>query len=132
MRIQRRMALGRGAIGITILLRATREHRRIGGLAHDDLRLRTFLAKHPTHALERAASAEARDPVIEPLPGEVIDDLSGRRLRVEIRVRLVLELAPEKPPPLFCPPPPPPHHPPPPPPPLPPHSPLPRQSHHPS
>src|SRR5258706_16176915 len=103
MRIPRRMALGRRAIGVSVLFCTAREHRRIGGLAHDDFRLRTFLPKPAAHTLERAACAEAGDPIVETLAGEIIDDLSGPRFRVEIRVRLVLELAGGETPPLVFP-----------------------------
>ena len=50
---------------------------------------------------QRSAGAESGHPVVEPLPGEVADDLARRSARVVVGVRLVLELAREEPAVLF-------------------------------
>ena len=67
------------------------------GSATNDLRLGTFLVEHARHALERAAGAEARHPVVEPLAREVGDDLRAVVREWIVGVRFVLELAREEP-----------------------------------
>src|SRR4051794_24551367 len=69
---------------------------RVVRLAHDDRGSRRTLLQHARNALERAAGAETRDPVVEAL-GEVIEDLDRGRARMDVGVRFVLELAGQKP-----------------------------------
>src|SRR6185295_14353836 len=74
MRLPRRMPRRRRAIGLAVLLRAVRDHRRVGGLAENDLRLRPLLREHAPHALECSAGAEPSDPIVESLALEVGED----------------------------------------------------------
>ena len=74
-----------------------RQHRRVRRLADDDLGVRPFLAEHARDALERAAGAEAGHPVVEPLAGEIVDDLARRGARMHVGIGLVLELARQEP-----------------------------------
>ena len=91
------LASCRRAVRVALLSGSAREHGRVGGLADHDLRCRPLLGEHTRNALERAAGAEAGDPVIEPLAGEVGEDLGRRGPRVHVGVGLVLELAGEEP-----------------------------------
>src|SRR4051812_17331956 len=97
MRIPRGMPRGRRAIRLPLLLRPTRQHRRVRRLAHNDLRLRALAREHSTHALERTARAEARHEIVEALTLEVVQDLDGGGARMHVGVRLVLELPSEEP-----------------------------------
>src|SRR4051812_4561711 len=97
MRLPRRMPLGWRPVGIAILRRLAREHRSVGGLAHDDLRLWTLLCQHARYALQRSAGAESGDEVVQAIALEVVDDLARGGARMEIGVRLVLELARHEP-----------------------------------
>mmetsp|Transcript_91806 Transcript_91806/g.264147 ORF Transcript_91806/g.264147 Transcript_91806/m.264147 type:complete len:207 (+) Transcript_91806:524-1144(+) len=80
------------------LLFAAADEGRALGLGEDDLALRTRQSEHLADALESAARAVARDPVVELQAGagEGRQDLRPRRLLVVSRVRLGLELAGEK------------------------------------
>jgi hypothetical protein len=60
----------RRAVLVPLLLNPARKHRRIVRLADHDLRFRPFLGQHARHALQRAAGAESRDPVVQPLARE--------------------------------------------------------------
>ena len=91
-RAERRMALGRRAVGVALLHVVAREDLRIVRLADHDLHVRTLFPEHPRNAQERAAGPRSRDPVIEPRARERLEDLDRRRLRMKLRVRLVLEL----------------------------------------
>ena len=91
------MAAEHRAICSARLRHATAEHRRIVGLADDDLRVGPTVAEHARNAFERSAGAKARDPVIEPFTGEGVEDLGCRRARMDIGVRFVLELTAQKP-----------------------------------
>ena len=91
------MAAARLAVGVARLRDAAAEHRRVVGLARDDARVGARLLQRARDALQRAAGAEARDPVVEPLAGEVGEDLLRRRARVHVGVGFVLELPAEEP-----------------------------------
>ena len=97
MRLERRIGLGRRAIGIALLWRVACEHRRVGRLADDDLGVGPLLGQHAGDAFERAAGAEASNPVVEFLAFEVVDDLARGGARMHVRVSLVLELAGQEP-----------------------------------
>ena len=93
-RLERRDADSeRRAVLAPLLRNAGGQHRRLVRLAHDDLGVRHLLAQHAADALERAAGAEAGDPIIELLALEIVDDLARRGARMVFRVGLVLELA---------------------------------------
>src|SRR6185312_12241740 len=92
------MARHRRAIAPLILFRSARDHGRVPRLAEHDLRLRTFLPQHATHAFERSSGTEPRHPEVESPSREIVDDLAGRRTRVHVGVRLILELPREEPP----------------------------------
>ena len=97
MRLEGRVRRGRRAVGVALLRHAAVEQRRIGRLADDDLRVRPLLGQHARDALERAAGAEAGDPVVEPLAGEIVDDLARGGARVHVGIGLVLELPGQEP-----------------------------------
>ena len=50
------------------------------------------LREHAPDALQRAAGAVAGHPVVEPLAGEIVDDLARGGARMHVGVGLVLEL----------------------------------------
>ena len=97
MRPKQGVALGRLAVGDWALANAAGEDLRVIGLADDDLRVRPVLLQDTRDALQRSARAHAGDPVVEPGIGEIVQDLDRRRLRMEIGIGLVLELAAEEP-----------------------------------
>jgi hypothetical protein len=68
-----------------------------GRLTDDDPGLRALLGEDAGDALQRAAGAVAGDEVVEPLAGEILDDLARRGARMEVGIGLVLELAGEEP-----------------------------------
>ena len=74
-----------------------REERRPLGLAGDDLDLGAGEADHLPGAGQRAARAPAGDEIIEPLAGEVLEDLGAGRVAVVGGVGLVLELPRQEP-----------------------------------
>jgi hypothetical protein len=92
-----RVAAARQAVLGPRLLDAAGEDRRVVGLDDDDPGPRGSRLEHAGDALERAAGAEAGDPVVEPELGEVLQDLDRRRARVDLGVGLVLELAGHEP-----------------------------------
>ena len=96
MRAKARMAL----LGHTVVgpwhADAARIRLRVVGLADHDPSLGRPIAQDARDALERAARAKARHPVVEPL-GEVVQDLDRGRARVDVGVGFVLELARQKP-----------------------------------
>src|SRR5690606_23264702 len=97
MRPEVRVAAGRRAVRVPRLRNAAAYSLRVVRLTHHDLRGRAFLAQHARHALECAARAETRDEVVEPLAAERFENLRRRRTRVDVGIRLVLELAAEEP-----------------------------------
>ena len=87
----------RRPVRVALLRRAAAQQLRVGRLAHDDLGVGALLGQHARHALQRAAGAVARHPVVERIAGEVAHDLLRRRARVHVGVGLVLELARQEP-----------------------------------
>src|SRR5438045_6093845 len=87
----------RTAISVALLRRLTADHRCVGRLRQNDLYLRSLLRQNATDTFQRPARPEPRHPIIETLTREIVDDLSRRRLRVVIRIRLVLELPRQEP-----------------------------------
>src|SRR5258708_21214175 len=75
----------------------TREERRALGLADHDLNLRAREADHLAGAGEGAPRAPAGHEEVEPLRGEVLQDLRSRGAAVIRGIRLVLELPREEP-----------------------------------
>ena len=100
MRLEGGMRLGRRAVVVALLHLTAGEHRRFGGLAQHDLRVRHFLLKHAPDALQRAAGAESGHPVVELLL-EIADDLARGGAGVHVGIGLVLELARHEPTVLF-------------------------------
>ena len=83
--------------GLRSCLRAAGEHRRVGRLADNDLGVGPLLGQHARDAFERAAGAEAGDPVVELLALEVVDDLARGGARMHVGIGFVLELARQEP-----------------------------------
>src|SRR5688572_6432397 len=92
MRAESRVARRGRAVGTARLRYPAAEHGGVVGLGNDDLGCRAGLLQHTRHAVERAARAESRDPVVEPLAREVGEDLLRRGARMNISIRFVLEL----------------------------------------
>ena len=87
----------RRAVGIARLLDAAAEELRILRLTDDDSGLGPLLGEHPRDALQRSAGAVAGHPIVEPLAGEIVDDLARRGARMDVGVGLVLELPRQEP-----------------------------------
>ena len=85
------MKFGADALDLVRAGGALRQQRRVGGLDGDDLRAGDALLQHLADTGDRAARADAGDEVVDLAVG-VADDLLGRGLAVDARVRLVLEL----------------------------------------
>src|SRR6185437_12733016 len=62
------------------------------GFANDNLRVGTLLGKHPSDALQGSTGSIARNPVVQPFSGEIVEYLAGRCARVDIGVGFILEL----------------------------------------
>src|SRR6266568_2274976 len=77
-------------------------HRCVGGLRQNHLDLGPLPGENTTDTLERAAGSETRNPIVQPLSSEIVDDLSRRRARVVVGVCFVLELPRQEPPVLSC------------------------------
>src|SRR6185437_8613561 len=92
MRLEARMRRGRRAVPVALLLDAAAEKLRVLWLANDDLRVRALLLQHARHALERAASAVARYPIVQLRVREIVQDFARGGARVIFGIRLVLEL----------------------------------------
>jgi hypothetical protein len=97
MRAKERVTFRRRSIGPPALRNPATQKRRVVRLANDDFRLRALCPQHARHALQRAAGAHARDPIIEPLAGERLEDLGGGGPGVDVRVGFVLELPAQEP-----------------------------------
>src|SRR5579871_69552 len=91
------MTRRRRSISISRLLNPAREHRRIGRLAHHNLRLRSLLRKHTRDTLQRPSRTKPRNPIIQSLTLEIVHDLPSRRPRVHIRIRFIRKLTRQKP-----------------------------------
>ena len=81
------------SVGVPLLLDAAREHRRVVGLANYDLCFRPLFGKHTGNAFQRAAGTESRDPVIEALTREVIQNFLRCGAGVHVGVGFVFKLA---------------------------------------
>jgi hypothetical protein len=84
-------------VWMTLLWYSTGEHRGVVGLADDDFRVGTLFLQQSSHAFQRAPGSEPRDPVVEALAVEVLENFGGCRSGVHIGVGFVLELSAEKP-----------------------------------
>src|SRR5258708_800717 len=74
-RLEAGMAGRSRAVGVAGLRQPAAEQWCFGRLADDDPGVRPLLAQDPRDALQGAARAVAGDPVVEPLAGEVGEDL---------------------------------------------------------
>ena len=97
MRLPGRVRGGRRAVIAALLRGAAGQHRRVLRFADDDLGIRPLLREDPRNSFERAAGAEAGDPVVEALPGKIVDDLARGGARMHVGIGLVLELAGQEP-----------------------------------
>ena len=97
MRLKRRVAARGAAIGRTVLRRAGLHKGGVGGFGQDDLRFRPFLPQHTRDAGHGAASAIARDEVIQPLAFEIGHDLPRRGGFVDIGIGGGFELTGKEP-----------------------------------
>src|SRR5437588_6417396 len=97
MRTKVGMAAGRRPIGIARLRNTAAEQLRVIRLTHDNPRFRAALAQHPRDALQRTASAEAGDEIVEAFACEGCEDLRCGRAGVRLGVRFVFELTAQKP-----------------------------------
>ena len=97
MRLPRGVTRRGRAIGVSLLRRLARHHRSVGRFGKNDLHLRALLGEHTPDAFQSAAGSEASHPIVQPLAGEIVDDLARRRTRVVIGIRFVLELSGQKP-----------------------------------
>src|SRR5512141_404986 len=89
----RRVFRGGRTVRLSFLLRAARNHRRIGRLAQNDLRLGPFLCEHARDALERPSGAEAGYEIVQSRALEIRENLFRRSARVYVSIGFVLELA---------------------------------------
>src|SRR5262245_58595092 len=97
MRAEEGMAFRRRAVGAACLPDTAAQKRRIVRLANNDLRFRSFLLQHPCNALKRAARTHARNPIVEPVPLEILENFDSRGLGMEVGVGFIFELSAEEP-----------------------------------
>ena len=82
----------RSTVRVSRLCDAAGQQLRVLRFANDDFGFGTLLGKHPSDALERSAGSVARNPVIQPLSGEVVQYLARRRARVNIGIGFIFKL----------------------------------------
>ncbi len=92
MRLPGGMAGGGGSIGIAGLLDAARQHRSVIGFADDDFSVGALFGEDAGDAFEGSSGAEAGDPVVEALAGEIVEDLAGGGAGVHVGVGFVFKL----------------------------------------
>ncbi len=97
MRSEGRMAGGNHAIDQLWPGEAARHQRRVLRLRDNNRRARAFGLQHACDALQGAAGAEARHPVIQAEICEVRQNLACRRAGMDVGIGLGLELATEEP-----------------------------------
>src|SRR5690625_6977504 len=93
---------GGAAVGTSLLSLTTADQGGIGLFSEDDARIGAVAPEDAAHTHHRSAGPVAGDEVVEPLPGEIRDDLPPRRGLMDVCIGLGFELPGEEPPMCLC------------------------------